>query len=384
VPPGRPRILAGPFRQTETAGYGIPLALASVSLILDIVKPEKRTHRGGRGRTAALAAGVAAVTALGALAAAGPVTVPPSTRYHLVSDQGVSSAVASQSGITGGALFGGTFSLVNEESNLGRKLAVVRIYLFIGDNFPGSKYAGALAAGSTALVSLDSAKFSYASIAAGEHDAAIEKFLTQVNQAAIAYNLPAIYFTFQHEPDSDHHRFLGTPAQFVQAWDHVHALAQSMHLDWNDGGRVHWVFILIHNTYSNGRVALFWPGASEVDLVAADGYNSGGCRAASAGGKVVEATPSGLFNPLLNFAANHGHIPVFIAEWGSDTIPAGAQPTFIQQMQAYVTAHPTIVAASYWNLKQATCDYQINSNPASVSALATMGQSAAMQGHITG
>jgi len=286
-------------------------------------------------------------------------------------------AGGTRSGVSGGALFGGTYSLMPLEPKLGRKLAIVRLYLFLGDPFPG-KYQPVLAGGRTVLVSLDSNGPSYASIAAGKHDGTIKSFLQAVNQAAIQYHLGSIYICFEHEPDSSHHRYVGDPAQYVQAWDHVHQLAQSLHLDWNDGGRLHWVFILIHNTYSNGRVDMFWPGASEVDLVASDGYDSQGCRTGTDDGNTV--TPSTLFNPLLNFASSHGGLPVFIPEWGSDDIPPGIQATFISKMQSYVASNKKIAAALYWNLGD--CNYRVNDHPGAISALAAMGKSAALQGHV--
>ena len=298
-------------------------------------------------------------------------------RHGLASAAGALAA-GTQSGVSGGALFGGTNSLVSLEPKLGRKLAIVRLYLFLGDAFPG-KFQSVLAGGRTVLVSLDSNGASYASIAAGQHDAAITSFLQAVNQAAIRYNLGAIYITFEHEPDSSHHRYIGDPAQYVQAWDHVHELAQSEHLDWNDGGRLHWVFILIHNTYSNGRAAMFWPGAPQVDIVAADGYDSQGCRTGGDNGAV---TPSTLFNPLLNFASSHGGLPVFVSEWGSDDIPPGAQANFINEMQAYVTGNNKVAAALYWNLGD--CNYRVNGHPDAIAALAAMGKAPALQGHTGG
>jgi hypothetical protein len=242
-----------------------------------------------------------------------------------------------------------------------------------------------LAGGRTSIVSLDSYGPSYASIAAGAEDAVISKFLQQVNQSAIKYHLPAIYFDFEHEPDGHKARPLGTPAQFIQAWDHVHQLAVSMHLDWNDGGRLHWVLILIHNTWSSWRGPSFWPGLGEVDILGSDGYNSAGCRATKphGGASVKEATPDSLFNPVLNFAAAHGGLPVFIPEFGSDTIPPSAQPQFISEMQAYVTAHPNILAAEYWDSGGGGCTYKITQQ-ASITALATMGKAPALQGHTTG
>ena len=42
---------------------------------------------------------------------------------------------AGTSGVTGGALFGGTVPLLAEQGHLGRKLAIVRIYDMVGQKF---------------------------------------------------------------------------------------------------------------------------------------------------------------------------------------------------------------------------------------------------------
>ncbi|HEY2578597.1 MAG TPA: hypothetical protein VGI74_20025, partial [Streptosporangiaceae bacterium] len=101
--------------------------------------------------------------------------------------------VGNAAGTTGGVLFGGDQNLVHEEGQLGRSLSVVRVYDHIGEPFPLKVDTTLMASGHTLLLSLDSAGQSYASIAAGTQDAAITTFLTAVNQAAIHYNLPAIY-----------------------------------------------------------------------------------------------------------------------------------------------------------------------------------------------
>jgi beta-mannanase len=176
-----------------------------------------------------------------------------------------------------------------------------------------------------------------------------------------------------------HHRKSGAPVQYLQAWDHVHQLAAAHHLDWNDGGRLHWVLILIHNTYGSWRVGEFWPGNSEVDLIAADGYNSSGC---GHGGQRRQQTPSDTFGPVVGFAASHGNLPILLGEWGSDDIPSGEQATYITQMQAFVAQHQSIVGALYWDTHVGNCDYKVNGNAASISALAAMGKSAALQGHV--
>jgi len=181
-----------------------------------------REPRGGHSRLG-IAAGLVALTAAAGLAAlaGGPPALaapayPASPSLALASTSS-GSPQGSQSGVTGGALFGGNYPVIHLESQLGRKLAIVRLYYHLGHSFPGP-WRSVLAGGRTSIVSLDSFGPSYAEIAAGDADASISKFLQQVNQSAIKYHLPAIYFDFEHEPDGHSARPLGTPAQFVQAW----------------------------------------------------------------------------------------------------------------------------------------------------------------------
>jgi hypothetical protein len=304
------------------------------------------------------------------------------------------SGTGSRSGVAGGALFGGNASLVPEETALGRKLAVVRVYYRFGESFPNVSDSQIMAAGSTLVVSLATLRggATYASIAAGQQDSYVSSFLQAVNQAAIRYHLSAIYFCFEHESSlPGHHTGLGSPAQFIQAWDHLHQLAATAHLNWDDGGRIHWVWIQSHQTFvpmdqrsargpDIGAPPAYWPGPNEADIVGADGYNHTGCQR-----HADPATPSSLFGPVLSFAQQNGGLPVFITEWGSTAVPSSQQQTgFIGQMQAFVAANPAIAAALYWD-SQGTgpaCDFSVNAHPPSVSALATMAHSPALQGRL--
>jgi hypothetical protein len=298
------------------------------------------------------------------------------------------------SNVAAGALFGGNAALVPEEAALGRRLAIIRVYYHIGETFPQPMNRRYMAEGSTLLVSLDTAGAmhgpSYASIAAGHEDGLISSFLKSVNQAAVHYHLGAIYIDFEHEADDSQHLPLGSPAQFDQAWDHVHRLAADQHLDWNQGGRLHWVLILVHNAYNPGSshvtaaswAGQFWPGPGEVDAVAADGYNSYSCHLRLPNAPLNNSSPAQLFGPAVSFAATHGGLPVFITEWGIDTTSRADQARFIQQMQAFVAANREIVGAMYWDSLGNRCSYVVDGNPAAVAALATMGHSTALQGRV--
>jgi hypothetical protein len=121
-----------------------------------------------------------------------------------------------------------------------------------------------------------------------------------------------------------------------------------------------------------------------VDVVAADGYNRGGCRN-HRGTRPTQAavTPGSLFNPVLTFAKAHGGKPVFLAEWASafySAVPAW-QAHYIGEMKSYVLANPRIAAALYWDDHGFfACSFAVTGHPLSVTALAAMGK--AIHGHI--
>lgn len=323
----------------------------------------------------------------------GLVGPPPVARGKTAGEKTASAGGRPQ--VTGSALFGGDTPLLKQQGKLGRKLAIVRIYELLGQDFLTPTIRGILVGGSTVLVSLDThpGMATYASIAAGHEDRVISRYLQEVNQAAVDYHLGAIYIAFEHEADNvSQHAGLGSPAQFIQAWDHIHGLATAAHLDWNQGGRLHWVWLLEHFAFYSSVASAYWPGSSEVDILGVDGYNAVGCRLGKPGSDFVAAgsqlqTPAELFGPALNFAQVHGGIPVFIAEWAS--VPyrlPDVQAGFIRQMQAYVTSHPQIGAALYWDGhgQGNACNYRIDGIGASLAALAAMGHSAGLQASVVG
>jgi hypothetical protein len=293
-------------------------------------------------------------------------------------------------GVGSGVMFGGSVPLVQEESALGRNLAIVRVYDLVGQSFENRTMDSFMAKGTTILASLDTypGMTPYTGITAGQKDATITSYLESMNQSAIHYRLPAIYFTFEHEANTAaHHTGLGTPAEFIQAWHHIHQIAVNHHLLWNQGGRIHFVLILTHFYYNNGKAIDWWPGTNEVDVIAADGYNTGGCRIARKQhrpftfGVTPPESPASLFSGVVHFAAAHGGLPVFIAEWGSVAYANNnVRVNWIQQMQSFVAANPSIHATLYWDSQVLPCNYILNNSPTSLSALASMAQSPMMQG----
>ena len=302
------------------------------------------------------------------------------------------------SGITGGALFGGTSPLLAEQGALGRKLAIVRLYYMIGQKFTTPKVDQIMSGGGTVLASLDIPHghgITYASVTAGRQDTQIRAWLTEAEQEAVAHNISAVYVSFEHEANTTANHVLGTPAQFKAAWNHIHGLAAKAHLNAANGGRLRWAMILMHTAYFPANMRPHWtfrlgfasqyfPGAGNVDVIAADGYNRGGCRSRNAS-KPTQATvtPGSLFDPVLTFARTHGGLPVFIAEWASAFYSAAPawQVHYIGQMKAYVLANPRIAAVMYWDdVGFNGCKFPVTGHPLSVTALAAMGK--VINGHL--
>jgi hypothetical protein len=302
-----------------------------------------------------------------------------------------SSTMIGRSGVTGGALFGGNMGVQKVDSQLGRKLAIVRRYFRIGNKYPWPADKALMSRGSTEMISLDTTRYSYSSIAAGHHDGSILPFLRSVNKAASSYHLSSIYVSFQHEASNANHRVLGSPAEFVKAWDHIHHLAQNAHLNWNDGGRIHWVLIVSWRTYlpmgirtnwqkKAGWIGDYWPGASEVDIVSADGYDVDRCVASRTARKTV--SPRYLFGYELAWARNHGGLPAFVSEFGGNN-KGSVQPDFVRSMETFVANNHRIAAALYWSGRgRDTCNFTLTST--GISTLKAMGHSGALGGHIAG
>lgn len=347
------------------------------------------THTTTKGSTGSRAATPSGGSGLGAAPDSAQTPQQPGVSNSGGTFSAQTASVSKRSGVSGGALFGGTSSLIKEEPKLGRKLAIVRVYYRFGQHFPRRSDAHAMAGGRTLLLSLDllSRKLNYKSIISGRYDGYLRTFLKSMNQSAVHDRLGAIYFCFEHEANEvQNHPWLGTIKQFREAWDHIHRLAARAHLNWQQGGRLHWVMIMTHWAYLTkrhpdsppgmGKASAYFPGNREVDLVAADGYDNIGCAP-----NYTHATPFKVFDSIVTWAHQHGGIPMFVAEWGASAKVADAQRRFIQAMPKFVTGNPQIAGALYWDRAGSSrCTYIVNRHPASVVALRTMGHLAAMQG----
>jgi Glycosyl hydrolase family 26 len=302
-----------------------------------------------------------------------------------------------------GVLFGGDSALLPLQGKLGRHLAIVRTYhnLEAGASSPVSAFPSPvetqiLAQGSTLLTSVHS--LDWRSVADGKQDPVLSTFLQKVNQAALNAHLAAIYVCFGHEANSGKSTQDGTPQDFIVAWRHVYQLAAQLHLNWQQGGHLHWVWIMTHGAFiQHGQAESFWPGATYVDVVGTDNYVTGLCRTIFPTQTYVAPasaaqTPAQFLDPVLTWTQQYAPgLPIFQAEWG--VVPfqdASIRPSFIHALTSYLDTHPQIQAMLYWNAygdnghgADNACDYRLNTAAASLEALAAMGHDPHFQAQAT-
>jgi hypothetical protein len=208
-------------------------------------------------------------------------------------------------------------------------------------------------------------KVRWSAIANGFQDAFIDACA-----ASLASLSGPVFFTFQHEPDNRldlaKKKQLGTIADYVAAWQHVHDRIVA------DGAtNVTFVQVLMASSLRNGRGDLFYPGDGEVDYVAADGYNWYGCK----GHQGPWVSPSFVFSGLAKFGAKHNK-PLMIAEWGTGEDPAnpGRKAQWINDLATWVQVNASVKAVSIYDTARVpSCPRYADSSPQSLAAFDAVG-----------
>ena len=140
----------------------------------------------------------------------------------------------------------------------------------------------------------------WADVAAGRYDS----LLTHFAQEIIAFDYP-IDLGFNHEMTNDvpHHPVCGTPADYVRAYNHIHALFGSLGVT-----TVTWVWAPTASSFIHHTAERYVPAG--YDVVGVDGYN----RARR------WRSPSYIFTAAHQFAVKHGKA-LLIGEIGCDEWP---------------------------------------------------------------
>ncbi len=213
------------------------------------------------------------------------------------------------------------------------------------------KLAADQADGSTPMLSWSAAPLTTAAaIAFGSQDARITAAAQALKAEGITIYLRPFY---EFDQPKGHPRNIGSATDLIAAWRHTWSIFQSV-----GAANVKFVWCPMAFDYPTGVAQTFWPGASYVNYVAADGYNFPGQKWRSFGD---------IFAAAYAFSVSQGR-PFFIAETaspGSDP----RTPGWIAGAAQWVASSPNVAAVVYFDsMSPKGYDFRLYAHPATFAA----------------
>ncbi len=267
------------------------------------------------------------------------------------------------------------------EASMGRSFDMVYRFHSLDDPIPDEADQAAVDDGKLLHVSIDSAELdavasssgTWAAIAAGQFDAQIRK-----QARGIAAVKSPVFVTFEHEVDQPQRAALGSTADFIAAWRHMHEVYAAA-----GATNAVWVWVFLGWAPSFDRAAQLWPGDDYVDWISWDVYNQSGCR----GGQVDPALYTSFrfdIELVYNWVHDVGpaigmdpNKPMMISEAGSVLYPDDPEKTaeWYAEIPDVLEDYPQVKAVSLWDhTGHVVCDYRLGLNDEVLSTVAEMGQ----------
>jgi beta-mannanase len=201
--------------------------------------------------------------------------------------------------------------------------------------------------------------YSLKNIAAGNFDA----WFKQGAQDAVSYG-KTFYLRFAPEMNGngwgpwENNVNGNTPALFVAAWDHVHAIFAAA-----GATNVKWVWSPTVWTAggTSADFAPYWPGSSEADVLALDGYNWGSLEVWQTWTQIFGANYDEL-------AALNATMPVMIAETASAEAGGNKASWITSALTKDIAARTPRVKTVVWFDENKETDWRVNSTSAALAA----------------
>ncbi|HZQ78986.1 MAG TPA: glycosyl hydrolase [Acidimicrobiia bacterium] len=218
------------------------------------------------------------------------------------------------------------------ESRLGRRLHIDHHYYAWNDAFPSWREPWDIQNDRIPMISWNGENTD--AIARGDYDGMISVRA----QAVAMLNTPVFIRWFWEMDGNKKAGFISSPTSYVKAWRHIHDAFIAA-----GATNVAWVWCPNASAFEDGEAQAYYPGASYVDWVCADGYNFAPNRP----GDQWE-TFGQIFSGFYA-AATRLNKPLMIGETGVLERSAGEKATWFRQAADWVTAHPAIAAVVYFN-----------------------------------
>lgn len=266
--------------------------------------------------------------------------------------------------------------LATAESRLGQRFPLVYRFHDLDDEIPTADERALVRQGRELHISIDARIYqrpaehvTWRDVAAGRFDAA----LTRQARGIASLRAP-VWVTFDHEPDQAARAKHGSPADYVAAWRHVHALFARA-----GATNAVWAWIVTGYPPAFATLPRFWPGNGEVDWIGWEAYNSSGCLSGGVDpGAYRNFADSAL--PFLHWLDTSGRAagigtgkPLMIGESGTVADPSDPSRAagWYRAIGPVLAAHPRIRAITLWDRPgPAGCRYAFDTRPGAAAAIA--------------
>lgn len=254
------------------------------------------------------------------------------------------------------------------------EVGIVRVFARWDTIFPSANHRALLANGRPIHLSVrprtdDGRVVPWADIAEAEPGSTTYDELNRWLEIVASYG-SQIYFTLNHEPETNDSAANGDSAEFVAAWRKMVGMLRSA-----GGGDVRTVLVLGRGAYRDGSIDNWYPGDDVVDVVGVDPYNWYRCQ----GSDRAWTGPRELLEPALAFAAAHGK-PLAVPEIASTEHPDDSKrkADWIREL-GDVLADPAVAEQlefliwfSVHDRAWPDCQWEYDSSPQSTAAMADL------------
>ena len=263
------------------------------------------------------------------------------------------------------------------ETQIGRKLAAVRVYYSWDEPFPDADVNWFVASSHPLLLSVKAQRSNgtfvlWRDIAAAQPGSAL--YNDMVSWATRVRNLGThVYFIFNHEPETTANSGNSTAADFVAAWRKVVGVFRAQGVANAD---YLWTMTAFSFKARDRRRAADWyPGDAWVDYIGADAYNWFTCRP---GINNPWNSLESLLNPMRLFAQGRPLKGLFVPEWASTEDPAqpGRKAQWYRDARALFSkpGWEQFKGILYYDKKSkfASCTWFVNSSQTALDAFRGM------------
>ncbi|MCL3861411.1 PKD domain-containing protein [Actinotalea sp. K2] len=253
------------------------------------------------------------------------------------------------------------------ETDIGRKLDLMRWYVRWDTPMPPNPVVRTIERGRTPVLSIeptleDRTRLPWAQIAQGAHDTRIREQAAAVRSLGVP-----VFLTFHHEPDyaTGH----GTPAEFRAAWRHfVEVFRQE------GATNVAWTWVMTPGSFGAAAVTAgaeaYYPGDDVVDWLALDPYNWNACTT----GVPSRWRPmSEIAGPFRAWGQARGK-PLMLAEWGSfeDSTSSTRKANWYRESMSTLAGWPEVKAVVAFHA-HGNCAWWVDSTPTSLQGFVDAG-----------